>query len=335
VAVVETVRGPVDLGSLGQTLMHEHVFVLSTEYVQNYGSDWWDEEAMVARAIDKLNAVYAKGITTIVDPTVWGLGRYIPRIQRIAAQTPVNIVVATGLYVYEELPHQYGDRGPGLPIDIPEPMVTDFSRDITQGIADTGVKAAFLKFALETPEPSPGVERIARAIARTHVETGAPITVHTSGPHQTGRIALRIFREEGVDLSKVVIGHAGDSNDLDYLTELADAGVLLGMDRFGLDLYNPTAERVKTIVALASRGYAASMVLAHDANCFIDWFGGAHDELRAAFLPHWHYEHITDDVLPALLASGVTQAQIDTMMVENPVKYFTPARGSAATGDAR
>jgi len=224
VAVVETVRGPVDLGNLGQTLMHEHVFVLSTEHVQNYGSDWWDEEAMVARAIDKLNAVYAKGIHTIVDPTVWGLGRYIPRIQRIAAQTPINIVVATGLYAFEELPHQYEHRGPGLAIDIPEPMVTDFSRDITDGIADTGVKAAFLKCALETPEATPGVERITRAIARTHVETGAPITVHTSGPHQTGRIALRIFREEGVDLAKVVIGHAGDSNDLDYLAELADAG---------------------------------------------------------------------------------------------------------------
>ena len=325
-AAVETVRGPVDLGNLGQTLMHEHVFVLSTEYIQNYGSDWWDEEAMVARAIDRLNAVYAKGIRTIVDPTVWGLGRYIPRIQRIAAETPVNIVVATGLYAYEELPISM-NRGPGLAIDIPEPMVTDFSRDITEGIAGTGVKAAFLKCCMETPEPSPGVERIARAIARTHVETGAPITVHTSGPHQTGRIAVRIFREEGVDLSKVVIGHAGDSNDLDYLTELADAGVVLGMDRFGLDLYNPTAERVKTIAALAARGYASSMVLAHDANCFIDYFGAAHDQVRAAVLPSWHYEHISDDVLPALLASGVTQEQIDTMMVENPVGYFTPAKG--------
>ncbi len=329
-AVVETVRGPVDLGSLGRTLMHEHVFVLSTEHMQNYGSDWWDEEARVADAIAKLNALYAKGISTIVDPTVWGLGRYIPRIQRIAAQTPVNIIVAAGLYVYEELPQQYAYRGPGLLIDIPEPMVTDFSRDITEGIAGTGVKAAFLKFALETPEPSPGVERIARAIARAHVQTGAPITVHTSGPHQTGRIAVRIFKEEGVDLTKVVIGHAGDSNDLDYLTELADQGVLLGMDRFGLDLFNPGTERVKTIIALATRGYAGRMVLAHDANCFIDYFGAAHDMARAAAAPNWHYEHISDDVLPALLAGGVTQAQIDTMMIENPVRYFTPAKGGAS-----
>ena len=333
-AVVETVRGPVDLGNLGQTLMHEHVFVLSTEHVQNYGSDWWDEEAMVARAIGKLNAVYAKGIHTIVDPTVWGLGRYIPRIQRIAAETPVNIIVAAGLYAFEELPHQYEYRGPGLPLDIPEPMVTDFARDITEGIAGTGVKAAFLKCCVATAELPPGAERIARAVARTHVETGAPVTVHTSGPEQSGRTAVRIFREEGVDLAKVMIGHAGDTNDLDYLTELADAGVLLGMDRFGLDLFNPTAERVKTIATLASRGYAASMVLAHDANCFIDYFGGAHDEVRATVMPNWHYEHITDDVLPALLAAGVTQAQIDTMMVENPVKYFTPAKGGVTNGGA-
>ena len=327
-AVVETVRGSVDLDRLGQTLMHEHVFVLSTEHVQNYGSDWWDEEARVADAIDKLNALYAKGIHTIVDPTVWGLGRYIPRIQRIAAATPVNIIVATGLYVYEELPQQYAYRGPGLLVDIPEPMVTDFSRDVTEGIGDTGVKAAFLKCCMETAEPTPGVERIARAIAQTHLETGAPIMVHTSGPHQGGRTAVRIFTEEGVDLSKVIIAHAGDSNDLDYLTELADAGVVLGMDRFGLDLFNPGTERVKTIIALASRGYVPSMVLAHDANCFIDYFGAAHDMVRAAAAPNWHYEHISDDVLPALLDGGVTQDQIDTMMVANPIRYFT--RGGAA-----
>ena len=36
------------------------------------------------------------------------------------------------------------------------------------------------------------------------------------------------------------------------------------------------------------------------------------------------------DVLPALLDAGVTQAQIDTMLVENPVRYFTPAKGGAA-----
>ena len=321
-AVVETVRGPVDLGNLGQTLMHEHVFVLSTEHVQNYGSDWWDEEAMVARAIDKLNAVYAKGIRTIVDPTVWGLGRDIPRMQRIAAQTELNIIVATGLYVYEELPQQYAYRGPGLLIDMPEPMVADFSRDITEGIAGTGVKAAFLKCAVEHPDLSPGVERALRAVAVTHKETGVPITVHTNPGAQTGTRVVEILREEGADLTKVVLGHSGDSNDLDHLKSLADTGAILGMDRFGIDIYNTTDDRVSTIVALAADGYADRMVLSHDASCYIDWFGPDFMQLHETLTPNWHYEHISDDVLPALLDRGVTQSQIDQMMVENPKRYF-------------
>ena len=193
----------------------------------------------------------------------------------------VHIVVATGLYVHEELPHQYAYRGPGLLLDQPEPMVADFTRDIVDGIGGTGVKAAFLKCCVEAYGLTPGVERIARAVARTHRETGVPITVHTSGPARSGRLAVDLFGKEGVDLTKVVVGHAGDSNDLDYLMELADHGVTLGMDRFGLDLFNPTADRVRTIAALAARGYADRMVLAHDANCFIDWFGGAHDAVRA------------------------------------------------------
>lgn len=325
--VVETVKGPVEVDALGPTLMHEHVFVLSTEHAQNYGDgDWWDEDVRVADAVAKLNAAHGKGIRTIVDPTVWGLGRYIPRIQRIAAQVEMHIVVATGLYAYEELPHQYAYRGPGLLLDIPEPMVTDFTRDITEGIGTTGVKAAFLKCCVEAPGLTLGVERIARAVARTHVETGAPITVHTSGPAQSGRLAVDLFTKEGVDLTKVVIGHAGDSNDLDYLMELADSGATLGMDRFGLDIFNPTADRVRTIAALAERGYTDRMVLAHDASCFIDYFGAAHDAVHAAAAPNWHFEHISDDVLPALRESGVSDEQIRQMLVDNPRRYFSRGR---------
>jgi phosphotriesterase-related protein len=327
VPTVETVKGPVEVDALGPTLMHEHVFVLSTEHAQNYGDgDWWDEEVRVADAVAKLNAAHAKGVRTIVDPTVWGLGRYIPRIQRIAAQVDLHIIVATGLYAYEELPHQYAYRGPGLLLDIPEPMVADFTRDITDGIGTTGVKAAFLKCCVEAQGLTPGVERIARAVARTHVETGAPITVHTSGPAQSGRLAVDLFTKEGVDLTKVVVGHAGDSNDLDYLMELADSGATLGMDRFGLDIFNPTADRVRTIAALAARGYTDRMVLSHDASCFIDYFGAAHDAVHAAAAPNWHFEHISDDVLPALRESGVSDEQIQQMLVDNPRRYFGGAR---------
>jgi phosphotriesterase-related protein len=322
-SAVETVAGPVDVAELGLTLMHEHVFVLSTEYVQNYGAGgWWDEEERVADAVTKLGELTARGISTIVDPTVWGLGRYIPRIQRIAEQVPgLNIIVATGLYTYNDIPFQLIYRGPGTILDGPEPLVDDFTRDIVAGIGGTGVKAALLKCCVEEQGLTPGVERAARAVAAAHRETGTPITVHTSGPAQTGRLALELFRKEGADLSKIVVGHAGDSNDLDYLMELADTGAILGMDRFGIDVSNPTADRVRTVVALCARGYADRMVLSHDASCYIDWFG-PDPEVLAAAAPNWNFRHISDDVLPALRERGVTDAQLDQMLVENPKRYF-------------
>lgn len=322
---VETVRGPIDTADMGPTLMHEHVFVLSTEHVQNYGDgEWWDEDERVADAVAKLNDLKALGIDTILDPTVWGLGRYIPRVQRVAEQTDLNIIVATGLYTYDELPHQYEHRGPGLLLDLPtDPMIDDFTHDITEGIAGTGVKAAFLKCVVEAKGLTPGVERNLRACAATSRATGAPITVHTSVGNKAGLLALQVFRDEGVDLSKVVIGHAGDSNDLDYLSELAEAGCLLGMDRFGLDIYNPTSSRVDTIVELAQRGYADRMVLAHDASCYIDYFPGV--EAQAAkeqIAPNWNFTHISKDVLPMLRERGVTDEQLRQMLVEAPRRYF-------------
>lgn len=322
--VVETVRGAVDVAELGRTFMHEHVFVLSTEHVQNHGAGaWWDEEERVADAVAKLRQLVERGITTIADPTVWGLGRYIPRIRRIAEQVPeLNIIAATGIYTYNDVPFQFHYRGPGTLLDGPDPMVDDFVRDLTEGIGDTGVRAAFLKCAVDAPGFTPGVERVLRAVAGAHRATGAPITVHTESHAQTGRRAVEILAEEGVDLTKVVIGHAGDSNDLDYLMALADTGAILGMDRFGIDIINSTADRVNTVVALCERGYADRMVLSHDASCFIDWFG-PDPETLSGMAPNWNYRHISDDVLPVLRARGVTDAQLDQMLVGTPRRYFT------------
>ncbi|AVH24722.1 phosphotriesterase family protein [Nocardia cyriacigeorgica] len=319
---VETVRGPVDTDALGQVLMHEHVFVLGSEIQQNYPDypNHWDEDARVADAVEKLRQCKARGIDTIVDPTVIGLGRYLPRIQRINEQVDINIVAATGIYTYNEVPFQFHYTGPGLLFDMPEPMVELFVKDIREGIADTGVKAAFLKCAIEEQGLTPGVERVMRAVARAHVETGAPITVHTNPHTRSGLVAQKVLADEGADLTKVVIGHSGDSTDLDYLCEIADAGSYLGMDRFGLDVLLPFEERVATVATLAERGYAEKMVLAHDAACFIDWFS---EEGKAAAVPNWIFTHISDDVLPALRARGVTEEQITTMLVDNPRRYFT------------
>jgi len=315
---VETVRGPVAVTALGTTLMHEHVFVLTPDMLANYPAGW-DEESKVEVAIDRLTRLKALGVDTIVDPTVVGLGRYLPRIERINASVDINIVAATGLYTYTDLPFAFRFAGPGTLMDGEEPMVDLFVRDITDGIAGSSVKAAFLKCAIDEPGLTPGVERVMRAVAQAHVATGAPITVHTSVHNEGGTITQRVLAEEGADLTRVVIGHCGDSADIGYLTGLADRGSLLGMDRFGLDAILPFEQRVETVAHLCRLGYAERLVLSQDASCYIDWFP---DGLMERYAPNWHYEHIARDVVPALAERGVGPEQIATMLVDNPRRYF-------------
>jgi phosphotriesterase-related protein len=319
---VQTVQGPVDTAELGQVLMHEHVFVLTADVQQNYPEEWGGEEQRVADAVEKLTALAATGVRTIVDPTVVGLGRYIPRIQRVAEQVELNIVVATGCYTYDDVPFFFHHRGPALNAalgtEVPDPMVDMFVRDVEEGIAGTGVRAAFLKCAIDSPGLTRGVERVMRAVARAHGRTGVPITVHTHPGSRQGLVVQKVFAEEGVDPRRVVLGHSGDTTDADHLSELADAGFLLGMDRFGINLDTTFEARADIVVEMCRRGYAESMVLSQDASCYIDWV----DPGVMAMLTDWRYTHIHEDVLPYLREHGVTDEQIETMLVANPRRYF-------------
>ena len=314
-AKIETARGPVDSATLGVTLMHEHVFVLDAEIMQNSPEEWGSEEKRVAAAIDRLNELKARGVDSIVDLTVIGLGRYVPRIERIAAQTRLNILVATGLYTYSELPFYFQFRNP-------EAMTEMFVRDIEQGIPGTNVRAAVLKCSTDSPGLTRGVERLLRATAMAHRQTGVPISTHTNARRRNGLDQQRIFREEGVDLTRVVIGHCGDTTDLAYLEELMGNGSYIGMDRFGLDSFCPFDDRVATVATLCDRGYADQMVLSHDAACFNHWLPeGSIEET----MPRWNYLHIHNDVIPALLKKGVTEEQLRTMLVDNPRRIFEKA----------
>ncbi len=322
---VQTARGPIYSAELGPTLMHEHIFVLTPDVQQNYPQEWGSEEDRIAEAVGRLNEVAGLGVRTIVDPTVVGLGRYLPRIERVAAQVDLNIVCATGLYTYDDVPFFFRHRGPVLNeavgAEVPDPMVDMFIGDIRDGVAGTGIKAGLLKCAIDHQGMTPGVERVMRAVAQAHKETGTPITVHTHPGSQQGLAVKKVLDAEGVDARRVVLGHSGDSSDADHLSELAEAGFLLGMDRFGINLATTFEARADIVVELCRRGYAESMVLSQDASCYIDWI----DPNVMALMPQWRYTHIHQEVLPYLLEHGVTQDQIDTMLVANPRRYFEGA----------
>ena len=279
---VSTVRGPVDVADLGPTYMHEHIFVLTADVQQNYPGEWGSKDARITDAVTKLGALAAQGVRTIVDPTVVGLGRNLPRIQRVAEQVPeLNIIVATGLYTYDSVPFFFYHRGPALNealgTEVPDPMVDMFVGDITEG--------------------HPG--------------------------SRTGREVKRVLCDSaGVDPGRVILGHSGDTADCDHLAELADAGFMLGMDRFGINLEITFETRANTLVEMCRRGYAERMVLSQDAACYIDWI----DPNVLPFLPQWHYLHIQDEVLPYAREHGITEEQIAIMLTGNPRRLLGQTR---------
>lgn len=321
---IETVHGSLAVEDIGVTLTHEHIFTKNPELEQNYPHPEWDEESSVQKAIKGLAELSAKGIKTLVDLTVPGLGRYIPRIQKVATAVDINIVVATGFYTFKDLPTFFQTHGPGRMVERSEPLEEFFINDIKNGIADTGVKAAMIKIATDEYGITPDVERVMRAAAVAHQETGVTITTHTNVEHFTGRDQQRFFEAQGVPLENVVIGHCGDSTDINYLRELMDNGSTVGLDRFGMEQVLHDGQRIETLVKLCELGYAEKLTISHDAAIFSvnmppSW--------RAKNAPHWHHANISDRILPEIRKRGISEETIHQIMVTNAARVLAGRRG--------
>jgi phosphotriesterase-related protein len=320
VAKIDTLDGPVDTADLGTVLMHEHVFNVTAEVQMVYpGFNGWDPDVEVPKARETLRRVKQAGVDTIVELSPIGLGRSLELIRGACEGSGLNMVLATGLYTYDVLPRPWHFVGPGTELDGEEPLDALMRADLADGIEGSGVKPGMLKCAIDAAGLTEHVERVVRSVCRIHGETGTPVCVHTHAPSERGLDALRVLGEEGVDPARVMLAHCGDTTDLDYLEKLAASGALLGMDRFGLDILLPFDERVATVVAMCERGHAGKMILSQDAMCFTDWFPPG---LREQMAPNWHFLHVLEDVVPALLERGVSQDDVDTMLRGNPRAFF-------------
>lgn len=300
------------------TLMHEHIILVNHEIEANYPGHW-DPAVEIPKAIEKLTELKAQGVDTVVDLTVLGLGRNVELIRQIVEPTGINVIVATGAYYFDELPFYFRNRGPGSFHGGSEVLDLFFMQDLEQGIAHTGVKAGIIKCVTDVKGITPDIDRVLRASARVHRATGKPISTHTHAGTRRGLDQQRLFQEEGVDLSRVVIGHCGDTTDIEYLTTLMDAGSYIGMDRFGLDTFLPAPQRVATVAELVKLGYAGKMVMSHDTTCFSMSYESPQREQK---LPDWNYRFLLDSVVPMLRERGVSQDDLDQMLVHNPRAIF-------------
>lgn len=318
---VQTVMGPIDSTELGTTLMHEHIMLVNPEIEANYPGRF-DEDLEISRAQSRLTDLKALGVDTVVDLTVIGLGRDVGRIRRIVEPSGLNVIVATGVYTFDELPFFFKNHGPGTVNGGPEILDHCFTTDIVDGIAGTGIRAGILKCVTDRKGLTPDIERLLRANARVHRATGVPISTHTDAATKRGLDQQLVFRQEGVDLSRVVIGHSGDSTDLSYLTALMDAGSYIGMDRFGLETVLGNDERIRTVASLVGLGYAGRMVLSHDTSCFSQNYDAGR---REEALPDWTHDNLIGKIVPLLREAGVSDADLGQMLVANPAEIFSRA----------
>ncbi|MDA8702378.1 hypothetical protein N9M30_00295 [Pseudomonadales bacterium] len=314
---INSVLGPIDSSDLGFTLMHEHVMVaasgLSKSYPDLLGPN--REE----RAIACLKKAKAAGINTLLDATTFDLGRDPELLRHVAFESGVNLINVTGWWL--DVPRFMLGVGANQ-------MADEFIRDINEGFRGTDIKAGMLKCAADFEGVTPPLETMARAVARAHLQTGVPIMVHS---YPTGHVAKRqieIFREEGVDLTRVKIDHSNDTTDTDYLKWILDQGCFLGLDRYPGRLVSPHMRTV-TLKRLMDMGYGERLCPSHDCICL-----HIHNEQADGSIPAEHaftasnpdeYLYMHRHVIPELLQMGATQADIDMLFIDNPKRLFEGA----------
>ena len=319
-ATVETVGGQIDTEQLGTVLIHEHFFS-SDEAVTAQWPHVRDHDREFQLAVETAQAVKSHGVETVVEPTAMLLGRDVRASQRLAQESGLQIIVCTGVYTYDHLPQFLLNRSEDYLADL-------FVHDIEQGIQGTDIKAAFIKCAADEPGVNERVEKVHRAAARASVRTGRPVMAHSRPASNTGPRQVEIFLEEGVSPEKIQIAHTGDTDDLDYIEGLLDKGVWIGMDRYGIDLFLPTDKRNATVLELLNRGYAERMFLSQDFDIPIanglDWYPPeVVEQLQASGAANdWSMTFLFESVIPALKAGGMTDQQLQTMMVENPKRWL-------------
>jgi phosphotriesterase-related protein len=321
---VPTTAGDIDTEELGVVFMHEHVFIRTESLQWGWpGFGGWDEETEVAAARQRLSQLHANGVDTVLDMTIPGLGRDPALVARTVDGTGLKVMFATGFYTYEHLPLPFSLRGPGKVLDGDDRLLESlFEADLTVGMGETGFRAAVLKIVTDEPGMTPDVERLANAVASVQLRTGVPICTHAHAPSQRGLDQQRLLAGRGVDLGRVMIGHSNETTDLDYLTKIIDDGSYLGWDRCGLPLAVPLDAQIDTLAELCERGYAGRIMLSHDKSSFMDWFSAAEVD---PVLPDWRYTYLHDTVLPGLRDRGVTDDQIEQMLIRNPREFLGAA----------
>lgn len=341
---IQTVLGPIDPRDFGITMTHEHLLIdltcymhpaeeaseryywdkpLTMDMLGNIGKRWmWNRDVNLLldekAAIEEVLKYKYAGGNSVVDTTSMGIARDPLALARISRATDLNIVMGASHYVPDSYPDDIDSRT--------EDQITEYIvRDITTGVGDTGVKSGVIGEVGNFWPTSETERRILRASARAQLETGAPILIHPGFHRDSIPSILDDLYAAGTDPAHLVMGHLDSFiDDMDLIRRIAETGCFLEYDVFGTEdtVWGFVAhqevgmasdvQRLQALEAIIEMGYLDRIVIAQD-NCFkTHWtrYGGT------------GYAHILENILPRMRKRGFTEAQIHTILVDNPARAF-------------
>ena len=324
-AAVNTVLGPISPSDLGITLMHEHIL---------YGYPGWEGDRTIAPVNRK--EIVANGVTTLkqlkdeyglqsyVDATPLDGARMPEILKEVSEKSGVNIICSTGYYYEGEGSPTYWKFRGSLG-DITGELYELFMTEVTKGIMDTGIKAGVLKVGSSKGAITDYEKIMFATAAQVSKETGVPIITHTQegtmGPQQA-----EFLIGAGANPKQIQIGHMSDNIDIAYQEDTFKHGVYVSWDRMGLQglVGCPMdAQRYPVMIELIKKGYADKMMISHD--CILNWLGRPLNLPEAALplVADWHPSHLFKNIIPELKKGGVTDAQITSIIKENPRRLFS------------
>ncbi len=315
--MINTVTGSVRPCDLGATMAHEHVLLTSAGINRTF-PELAERERTREKAIAQLTAASEGGLDAIIDVTPMDLGRDIDLLREVSEASGVRIVASTG--VWFDVPRIFWSMKPGE-------IAPLFVREILVGIEGTGIRAGAIKVASHIGGVTPEAEIILRAAAIAQKETGVPISCHSYAPERVGDRQLDVLLAEGVDASRIYIGHSDDSDDLDYLTGVLDRGAWLGLDHLNFGHRQGALtleERLTNLMHLLEAGHVGRILFGQDWAVNMPVLGSDLLSEREAYNPHG-YLFVMNVVVPKLLEMGVDRATIDRIIVENPRRFLAPA----------
>lgn len=304
---IQTVLGPVEPSQIGYTLPAEHFYTQSWEWGSGLHSSSYmleDDEVLV----EEIKAFQSLGGSCIVDDTPPCIGRRPERLAGLSRRTGLQIVMGAGWYTGDFVPPE--DRLDRRSVrEIADKLIGE----IENGVDDTGIKPGCIgEFGPDRSFISPLEERFHRAIARACRATDIPLITH-SWHSDVGLAQLDLFDEEGVDPSRVAIGHLQSHPMLDYWLEVCQRGAYALIDNVGVHMGRYEERILGLIRELLDHGYERQILLAHDL--------GEDRELR--YYGGRGYTYLSETFIPMMRDAGIPDSTITTVTVDNPRNLLT------------